>query len=111
MNQFVQEFSKGFSRALGGMTCLGLIMIGDALYKRYNKYEPRTIKEIEQFYNAKIKSIESIQKPIIQYKNGEYINSFKSVTEASRLTKIGRTNISNVLSGLNKTAGGFYLSE
>ena len=46
--------------------------------------------------------------PIDQYtKNGDYINTFSTIAEASRQTNIGDTNIGNCLRGRYKTAGGY----
>ena len=39
--------------------------------------------------------------------NGEFIDSFKSISEAERLTKIHRGNIARCIRGKSKTAGGY----
>jgi len=47
-------------------------------------------------------------KEVIQYsKNGEFINKFKSLTEASNKTSVHSSCISAVCNGKQKTAGGF----
>ena len=47
-------------------------------------------------------------KEVLQYsKNGEFINKFKSLTEASNKTNIKNSCISAVCNGKQKTAGGF----
>ena len=46
--------------------------------------------------------------PVCQYsKNGDFIKKYNSIQEASDLTGIKGCNISNALSGIQKTAGGF----
>lgn len=48
-------------------------------------------------------------KLIYQYnKDGKQVGCYESITEASRLTEIGRCNISCCLIGRNKSAGGYY---
>ena len=49
----------------------------------------------------------SKNKAVNQIKNGEVVGSYRSVKDASRLTGISRRNISNVLNGWSKTAGGY----
>lgn len=50
----------------------------------------------------------SINQLLIQYdKKMSVINQFESMKQANKITKISKTAISNNLSGLSKTAGGF----
>lgn len=49
----------------------------------------------------------SKSKRIEQYFDGEKIAEYKSIAYASRITKISRTSINNVLTGWTKTAGGY----
>lgn len=54
------------------------------------------------------KIIQDIQKQILQFDvNNNCIGIYESITEASDITKVSRTAISNCLSGLSKKAGGF----
>ena len=45
--------------------------------------------------------------PIVAYKNGLFIESFNKVSHASKKLKINIGNVSSVLSGKRKTAGGY----
>lgn len=55
-----------------------------------------------------IKPESTCMKAIIQCDlNGNFVSRFKSVEEAARQTGVGRTRISSVITGYNKTAGGF----
>lgn len=59
-------------------------------------------------YKNSTKTISNILRKIGQYtKSEELIGSYNNVTEASKNTGISRTSITNCLSGLSKTAGGF----
>ena len=59
-------------------------------------------------YKDSTKIISNILRKICQYnKSEELIGSYNNVMEASRNTGISRTSITNCLSGLSKTAGGF----
>lgn len=59
-------------------------------------------------YKNDEKVITNISTKIVQYTKSENIvESFENVTEASKATGISRTSITNCLSGLSKTAGGF----
>ena len=52
---------------------------------------------------------DSIAKTIYQISlEGEIINEFSSINSAERITKINRKSIRAVLSGFQKTAGGYY---
>ncbi len=55
----------------------------------YRKVDPRFCKEIAQ------------------YKDEECISKYHSIAHASRISKVGRTNIVNNLTGKSKSAGGF----
>lgn len=44
---------------------------------------------------------------VIQKKDGEIVGQYESLTEASKATGVNVGNISNVLTGQRKTAGGF----
>lgn len=59
-------------------------------------------------YKDSTKTISNILRKIGQYtKLEELTGSYNNVTEASRNTGISRTSITNCLSGLSKTAGGY----
>lgn len=59
-------------------------------------------------YKDSSKNIKDIRTWIVQIsKDGIQIHAFKTITEASNSTGISRTSISNCLSSLSKTAGGF----
>ena len=59
-------------------------------------------------YKNDNKIIQDIQKQILQFDvNNNCIGIYESITEASDITKVSRTAISNCLSGLSKKAGGF----
>lgn len=49
----------------------------------------------------------SKNKAVVQSNKNGVVARFKSITEASRATGIGRTSINNVLKGWSKTAGGY----
>jgi hypothetical protein len=87
-NNFKGTFVKGFTPWNKGVT-------GYSLKKNYTP----TKEAIER-------AVEKNRKPIIQLsKNGEFIREFKSIAEASSITKI--SNICRVLKNRQKTAGGF----
>lgn len=48
-----------------------------------------------------------IKRPINCYKDGKYICEFESIKEASEKLGVNKTNISRVLRGKGKTAGGY----
>lgn len=55
-------------------------------------------------YANRLRKLKIVQ----QYsKNGELLNEYISVAEASRKTKIGKNNISNCIYNFSKTAGGY----
>ena len=59
-------------------------------------------------YKNSDKIIEDIRKIILQFdKEDNFIASYDSITEASKKTKVSITSISNCLSNLSKSAGGF----
>lgn len=59
-------------------------------------------------YKNSDKIIEDIRKIILQFdKENNFIASYDSITEASKKTKVSITSISNCLSNLSKSAGGF----
>lgn len=59
-------------------------------------------------YKNSDKIIEDIRKIILQFdKDNNFIASYDSITEASKKTKVSITSISNCLSNLSKSAGGF----
>ena len=71
---------------------------GEYLWKYASDDNP---DQIESFINNSIKSI-------YQYtKDGILVGKYESITEASRQTGIGRTNISLCLIGKNKSAGDY----
>ena len=59
-------------------------------------------------YKNSDKIIKDIRKTILQFdKEYNFIASYDSITEASKKTKVSITSISNCLSNLSKSAGGF----
>jgi len=69
------------------------------------RYKNGEIKETIEKY---VKPESSSSKPILQLtKDDKVIKKFKSLTEAFKETGIKKTNISNCLTGLSKSAGGF----
>ena len=55
-----------------------------------------------------IKGHEAVKRPIIQFnKNKTVLNTYQSITEASKHTGILITSIANMLANRSKTAGGF----
>ena len=71
------------------------------LFMWLEDYEKNGAKKYER-------AVSSARKPVIQCSlDGEYINRFDSVVEASDETGIRRTTISGNLTGKYKTAGGF----
>jgi hypothetical protein len=57
---------------------------------------------------GRVSSAKPSRKPVIQKtKKGEVIGIFKSLTEAAKVTRTGRTNISDACLGKMKTAGGY----
>ena len=49
-----------------------------------------------------------LSKPVIQIKDGDVINEYNSIKEASEKTGIIKQNISSALTGKYKSAGGFH---
>ncbi len=64
--------------------------------------KPTVVKKV----NVKVKKDGTI-KPIVQIKDGEVINQFKSISEAQRQTGIARQLIYRVLAGHKVTTGGY----
>ena len=55
-----------------------------------------------------VKALTPYRSPINQYtKNGDYVNTYPTIAEASRQTGIGDTSIGNCLRGWSKSAGGY----
>lgn len=92
---------KGFDRP-----CFGYYFIED-------KYETNLHKNItcggfQWKYKGSEKEIKNLIIKILQFdKKNNYINTYNSLAEASKLTGISRTAISNCLSNLSNTAGGY----
>ena len=71
---------------------------GGFQWRYYNEYSVENI--------AKIPSKKT--KIILQYsKTGEYITSFRNATEAEKITKVDKSNISKCCHNKIKTAGGY----
>lgn len=66
-------------------------------------------KRIHRILDNGIKyAYEAIKKPIIQLtKDGQFVDEYPSIAEASETTNISRTSIVNCLKGRSKTSGGF----
>lgn len=77
--------------------------------KEYYKTHDAYFKGKRHTDDAKKKLSDSHKKtPIIQYTlEGEYVNEFKSICEASRITKIDKATISSCAGRRSHTAGGF----
>lgn len=74
-------------------------------------YQWRYADEIEPGINiAKSKNqIDKSRKKIQQYDfNNNLIQEFDNITQASKITGIGRTSISNCLNGYSKSAGNYF---
>jgi len=80
---------------------------GDKINNHYTNLEWCTFGENNQ--HALDHNLRSPRgRKILQYgMNDNYIETYKSVTDASRQTGIGRCNISNVLNGRTYSAGNF----
>jgi group I intron endonuclease len=78
-----------------------------------HKNKPLTPEHRKSLSNAKKGKVPTIainatKKPVIQYnKDGFVINTFKSIMQAERETKIFNTSISACCNGKRKTAGGY----
>lgn len=71
--------------------------------KKYN-----TCGDFQWKYKDSNKEIKNIKITIAQFdKNNVLINTFSFITEASQNTNVSRTSISNCLSNLSKTGGGY----
>jgi hypothetical protein len=70
------------------------------------KYSDGVILLRSQYRQRKKNNIKN-KTSIEQYKDGQLINSYDSITEAASATGVGRKNISNVLTGYSNTAGGY----
>ena len=58
--------------------------------------------------NANINSISNKSKPVIQYdKEGNFVNKYNSIREASRRTQVVISSIVENCKGKRKTAGGY----
>lgn len=91
-------------------------LVAEAFIENPNNYPEINHKDRNTFNNS-VDNLEwctrqynieySKNKKITQYLNGIKIADYESATIASKITKIGRTSISNCLVGLSKKAGGF----
>lgn len=100
---FIGDFSSAMeaSRQLG-LTASGIVACCNS-YKKYN-----TCGGFQWKYKNSKKEIRNIETTIVQLdKNNIVVNTFSSITEASKYTNISRTSITNCLSNLSKTAGGY----
>jgi len=79
--------------------CLGTSKTAKGFYWSYEDYDYFTRDD------NRTTSIKQINK------QGEEVNSFKSIAEASRVTGINKSSIAKVIRGEYKTAGGFYWSS
>lgn len=61
----------------------------------------------ETLIASMIKNATHAKKPVLQTKNGNIINRFESIMEASRTTGIKHSSISKNLTGKSKTSGGY----
>lgn len=79
--------------------------------KRPQEVVDKMSKSIKEKYNSGWKS--PVQIKIYQYnkKTGDYIQSFKSATEAGRVLNIDRKAITNNCLGKSKSSGGFIWSK
>lgn len=67
----------------------------------------QTIKEKEALNKKRVIATKKLEKAIYQMEKGVVINTFFSISEASRVTKILRTAISNCLNNWTNYAGGY----
>ncbi len=82
---------------------MGATVIVVIVIKKYN-----TCGGFQWKYKNSKKEIRNIETIIIQLdKDNIVVNTFSSITEASKYTNISRTSITNCLSNLSKTAGGY----
>lgn len=73
------------------------------ILESYEKYSNQ-----ESYKRGRENARKKLHKPIVQYDlHGNFIQKYKSVTEASMLTNIKRNNISAVLIGKQLSAGGY----
>lgn len=79
--------------------------------KRPQEVVDKMSKSIKEKYDSGWKS--PVQIEVYQYnkKTGDYIQSFKSATEAGRVLNIDRKAITNNCSGKSKSSGGFIWSK
>lgn len=78
--------------------------ISDGLKKYYSQNENKKLN-IE---NHRESMARAVGKPVTQYtRDGVFIKEYKSIAEAGRTSTVKKNNIGLVLSGRNKTAGGF----
>ena len=76
-------------------------------YKENNNFELYR-SHLSNSKRGKLGSSNPRSKPVSQYSpNGEFINTYAAVREASRETGIGESNIRSVCKGRGKQAGGF----
>ena len=78
--------------------------ISEGLKKYFETNQPNSIN-IEKHRESMTKSV---GKPVLQYTpDGIFVKEYPSISEAGRTSTVKNKNIQNVLSGKNKTAGGF----
>ena len=83
------------------MTCQKHTVI--RILESYDKYSNK-----ESYRRGRENAKQKINKPIVQYDlQGIFIKKYKSVTEASTMTNISRSNISAALTGRRLSAGGY----
>lgn len=108
----LNSFKNGYNRTLGGGGILGRKYTKQEIKNRTGKNNP--------FYNKKHKdgwldkvikaSNEKTSKPILQIsvENGEIINKYNSISEASRKYNCSVNAIRLCIEGVNKRACGYY---
>ena len=102
VNNIVAYENTGISYAAISQVCLGKVRTAGGYIWRYDddpfdKY-PVEKKDVHMPFGQK-------PTPVDQYKDGVYIQTFESASEARRVT--GANNIFNVLNGKRKQSGGF----
>ena len=75
---------------------------------RWHKGKTITTEAKRKMALAKYGKSPSNVVPVLQYRDdGSFVQEFKSVSEASKVTRIGRSNISNNLTEVSNSAGGY----
>lgn len=121
---------KPHERGKDGLMYLAVTLSRDGESKAYSIHRlvaeafipnPDNLQEVNhKDENAKNNCVENLEwctrqynidysksKHVSQYKDGEKIAEYKSISHAAYITGIGRTSINNALCGWSKAAGGF----